>query len=154
MELLKDISDIQRLPKDIATLKKNSATQLPLLPQCRKKVALILEKLLSLAASAKFDFGNSPPQAWFYWFNPASLISIILSSPLVTNHMYFGMAEFVDRPTEFWHLISWASSIRLTSRNYAYYLDSSLIFPSDFVKYRCKIPGCTCNAENTHKGRV
>ena len=154
LQLMKDITDIKRLPKSVSTLTKSSTSQLPLIPQRRKKVALNPEKLPSIAESAKFDYGNSPPQAWVYWFDPIALISAILSSPKITANMHFGMAEFVDQPTEFWHSMSWASSVRSTSGQFAHYPDGSLIFPSDFVEYRCKAPGCTCNGASTHKGRI
>ncbi|PMD37433.1 hypothetical protein L207DRAFT_585769 [Hyaloscypha variabilis F] len=154
LKLLKDLNDIKRLPKALESLKKSFVNQLPLLQQRKRKVDLVPEKVPTLAASAKVDGGNSPPFAWAYWFDPTCLISSILSTPSIKGQMFFGMAHFVDEPQEFYHSMSWASSIRLTSGEYAYYPDHTPIFPSDFVQYICQSPSCPCSKEATHRGRV
>jgi hypothetical protein len=144
LRLLVDIDDLQQLPKDVSTLTKSAVAQLPLLPQRRKQVYLKPEKLPTLQPSQKFG-DVSAPTTWVYWFDPAALFTAILSTPAITEKLHFGMAEFVDEPYEFWHSMSWASSIRSTSGEYAKYPDGSPVFPSDFVEYSCREPSCSCS---------
>jgi hypothetical protein len=154
LSLLNDVGTIKKLPKDFFTLKKNTAAQLPLLPIQRQKVSLAPEKLPTMAPLEKrTGLTSSLPTTWAYWFDPRALFSSILSSPKIVQKMHFGLAHFVDEPYEFWHSVSWASSVRSTSGKYAKYPDGMPIFPSDFIEYTCCTQLCTCNS-SPHLGRV
>ena len=41
--------------------------------------------------------------SWQYWYDSVDLISMILSASQLRDKMFFGMAEYVDEPTELWH---------------------------------------------------
>src|SRR5205814_4769084 len=79
--------------------------------------------------------------------------------------MHRGMAHFVDLPTELYHSLSWASSVRSTSGEYAHIqqddeeetgelVPGPTIFPSDFVLYCCTNRDCVCQPAFSHIGRV
>jgi hypothetical protein len=71
--------------------------------------------------------------SWQYWYTPAILYQDILSSALAPK-MHFGMAEYVDTPTELWHTRAWGSSIRAASGEFAYASNGDTLFPSEFVR--------------------
>ncbi|KAI0483356.1 hypothetical protein GGR56DRAFT_663844 [Xylariaceae sp. FL0804] len=75
--------------------------------------------------------------------------------------MHFGIAALVDNPTEAWHSTQWASSIRTTSGEFAYYPvtggDSPRdpIFPGDIIEYQCAHTACWCVKKGKyHHGQV
>ena len=75
----------------------------------------------------------------------------------VRKKMHSGLAHWIDSPYELWHSHSWASSIRITSGEFAHYPDGEPIFPSDFVRFQCYKTLCMCNigsCHNLHIGRV
>lgn len=58
------------------------------------------------------------------------------------------------RPLAAWHSNAWASSIRITSGQYAHLSTTqSPIFTSDFVTHLCKKPDCSCLI-TPHLGRI
>jgi hypothetical protein len=148
--MLKDVSTVKRLPRNIQTLKNNAIARVPLMEQRRQEVSLNEEKLPTLPASLKSLGIPKTPKGWVYWFDPISLITAILSAKDIVKDLHFGMAHFVDQPSELWHSVSWASSIRSTSGQYAYYADGSPLFPSDIISYRCLDADCRIK----HLGRV
>lgn len=68
------------------------------------------------------------------------------------------MAHFVDSPSELFHSMAWAMSIKSCSGQYARNHDEgTIIFPSDSVYYRCNKAECYCLATTGtkfHLGRV
>jgi hypothetical protein len=52
--------------------------------------------------------------------------------------MHFGMAQYVDKPTEFWHTRAWGSSIRAVSGQFACTSNGDILFPSEFVSFEPK----------------
>jgi hypothetical protein len=85
---------------------------------------------------------SSPFTSWQYWYDPSVLFHNILSSYLATTKMHFGMARYVDQPTELWHSRAWGSSIRAASGEFASASTGNILFPSDFVHFESiQIPG-------------
>ena len=107
LELAKNLSQIKNLPRSLATLKKYVTAQLPLLEMRRQKLALTPEKMPTMAQSRTAIGTPHQPIEWLYWFEPISLFTAVLSCPELTTKMHFGIAEFVDKPTELWHSQSW-----------------------------------------------
>ncbi|KAF1809087.1 hypothetical protein P152DRAFT_175792 [Eremomyces bilateralis CBS 781.70] len=71
--------------------------------------------------------------------------------------MFFGMARFVDSPKELWESIAWASSIRCSSGQYAYYPNTTEpVFPSDLVRFKCNDTQCLCQTmtQKPHLGQI
>jgi hypothetical protein len=85
----------------------------------RKAVPVPINKQPSLPTSDK-TAGLIQRNSWLYWYDPIDLISTILSATSLTEKMHFGMAHFVDEPTEYWHSRSWSTSCISTSGEYAY----------------------------------
>ena len=50
--------------------------------------------------------------------------------------MHFGMAQYVDEPTELWHSNAWGSSIRTCSGEICHTKAGGLIIPGDIVRIR------------------
>ncbi|EKD15693.1 hypothetical protein MBM_06321 [Drepanopeziza brunnea f. sp. 'multigermtubi' MB_m1] len=132
LEAFKVVSDIKQLSNLLAivkTLVKQVEAQLPLLAIRKKKVALTLEKLLTLSAIDRLDLGRSLAYSWMYWFDLICLMVKILETPAIVKAMHFGFAEFVDEATEYWHSMSWAAlraALEAWSRKY---LDCSMVQP-------------------------
>ena len=149
-----DIAQLSSLPRAVGTLIKQVEAQLPLLAMRRKKIALTPEKLPTLPETAKLDFDRSPAHCWMYWFDPICMMIKILETPAITTSMHFGFAEFIDEPTEYWHSMSWASSVRSTCGKHARHTNGTAIFPSDMVTYTCRMEKCLCSSQKPHTGRV
>ena len=154
LSLITDPAQIRRLPKDVGTLKRRGIAQLPLLPQRRKEISLLPEKLPTYTPSQKAANIPLTPTGWLYWIDPVVLVTIILSPPLITSRLHFDMAHIVDKPSEFYHGACWASSIRATCGKYAKGRGNKPVFPSDFVQYLCRLKGCNCTQEKPHYGRI
>ncbi|KAI9749166.1 MAG: Glutathione reductase [Chaenotheca gracillima] len=156
MSLLKDLSRLKLLPKNVQTLKGMVKHHLPLTKMRRQEISLTPEKLPSFTPQEKRSQIPPSPKAWLHWFDPISLVSGILSSPSLRSKMHIGMAEFVEKPTELWQSMSWGTSIRSCSGQFSRYYDNSPIFPSDVVHYRCDSADCICQVHGStkHMGRV
>lgn len=156
MNLLKQdgLSLLDRLPDTVDTLKRHVHEDRPHIELRQKEVALQPTKLPSSRRAAALINDRQLSQN-LYYFNPIDLMQRILSSSLVSS-MHFGLAELVDTPTEAWHTMQWASSIRTTSGQFALYPNREPIFPGDIVKYSCSLFDCpTCHqAQPVHTGQV
>ncbi|SLM33940.1 hypothetical protein LPUS_02567 [Lasallia pustulata] len=154
LNLVKDVSQLQKVPRSLAIIKRNVKASLPLFKMRRKSIPVNSQQMPTLPNASK-KLAPHPLTTWMYWFDPLNLFTTILSSPDFTSKMHFGMAHLVDQPSELWHSTSWASSIRSTSGEFAYYKDETLIFPSDVVYYHC-LSGCGCqNGDKPpHIGRI
>ncbi|KAI1485633.1 hypothetical protein F5X96DRAFT_674446 [Biscogniauxia mediterranea] len=100
------------------------------------------------------------------FFDPISVFKNYIASD-IGQRTHHGPAIFVDEPTELFHSHAWASSVRTTDGHYAHIWieDGSrgpVIFPSDFIYFRCTEDGCFChaiengsdNVTDLHIGRV
>lgn len=153
--MIQDLVEIKRLPQSLNTLKRYTSAQLPLMAMRRSKIALVPEKVPTMSTS--HDILGTPmiPMDWLYFFDPIKLFQTVLSCQELRNKMHFGMAEFVDAPSELWQSHAWGSSIRSCSGDFAHYSNGEVIFPSDFMYYRCTHSDCTCQSEQcVHLGRV
>lgn len=145
--------DISRLPDTLATLKKHTKGQLPLLPLRKKSIRLHAAKLPTQTATQKAQ-GAKEPREDLIFFDPQHLFKGFLSSEFLKK-MHVGMGEFRDSPTELCHSTCWTSSIRTTSGEFAHYPNKDAIFPSDFVHYHCQTPDCYCQRSRyLHIGRI
>ncbi len=145
LALIENKGQVQRLPKSIATLRRNVKASLPLMKMRRKEIPLSVEKLPTFSRAKETTSKSS--DAWLYWFDPAHLFSTILSSSQFVAKMHVGMAQYVDIPQQLWHSQSWGSSIRACSGDFARYPNNLPIFPSDIVHYKCARPSplsCPC----------
>ena len=128
---------IQSLPLKLDTLKRQLRRHMPLLKLMRKPLRVIIEKQPSLPQRQK---GKRPQRverlSWQYWYDPIELVRTILSAKYLKEKMYFGMAHYVDEPTELWHSFAWGSSIRAVSGDVCRTRVGTLIIPGDFVRIR------------------
>ncbi|SLM35120.1 hypothetical protein LPUS_04195 [Lasallia pustulata] len=152
--LLLDVNQLKALPKKLSTFHAKIKSQLPLLKLRRKELTLDSTQLPTLSRSDKA--GSLICTEWMYWFDPKHLFQIMLSSRVFTEKLHFGMANFVDRPSELWESYAWGSSIRACSGDFASYPDGEPLFPSDIALFWCKEEDCKCqDTEYTpHMGRV
>lgn len=152
LRLLEPNQETGQLPESVQTLKKWAKAEMPLLQLRKKSIPLIPEKM---ATSRQAHTDSSLPREDLYFFDPKVLFSMFLGSD-IAKKMHKGFAHFVDTPTEIWHGNCWASSIRMTSGNFAHYSqDSTPIYPSDFARYSCPQSDCDCrHVGRYHLGRV
>ena len=101
------------------------------------------------------------------FFDPITMFKNIVASDIL-RRTHIGPGLFVDNPTELFHSHAWLSSVRSTSGHYAHVIIDGkvgpVIFPSDWVYYRCSDEGCprSCHdidddsedVVNLHIGRV
>lgn len=183
LQLLRDdsgspIRDIVNLPSQLATLKSRLRKRLPLLNMREADIPLNAEKMPTEAIERKVRAQESSQQKEtkaggkpsitmkLTFFDPPTLIKTLLSSD-VSKDIYSGPAIFVDCPTELYHAHCWSGSVRTSSGQYphmkgAHPDDEVVIFPSDWIYYRCTIPSCFCHevlddpdkASDLHIGRV
>ncbi|KAI1747760.1 hypothetical protein F4782DRAFT_535125 [Xylaria castorea] len=82
------------------------------------------------------------------FFDPPSVFKNYIAFD-IGRKTYHGPAIFVDEPTELFYSHAWASSVRTTNGKYAHVwlsgVAGSVIFPSDFVYYRCHSKDCFCH---------
>ena len=124
------------LPKKLDTLKRQVRRHIPLLQLMRRAIKVTIEKLPSLAEKQKGRRQRERIErlAWQYWYEPLDLIQAILSATKLCEKMHFGMAQFVDEPTELWHSRSWGSSIKSTSGDVCYTSNHNIIIPGDILE--------------------
>ncbi|RYC54491.1 hypothetical protein CHU98_g11716 [Xylaria longipes] len=197
------VTKLDKLPNTVDTLKRYVKEELPLLQMRSYPVALNPDKLPSSrlrAAEVAGSVVDQPKQDMFFsrlraaevagsvvdqpkqdmfFFNPIEFFKSILASKLADS-MHFGMAKFVDNPSEAYHSTQWAASIRTTSGDFAYYPHTAQtqtqaegedqtqgerdpIFPGDMIEFRCAHQTCnTCRPKGgaedetrgTHTGQV
>ncbi|KAI1818907.1 hypothetical protein F4861DRAFT_544563, partial [Xylaria intraflava] len=141
------ISKINSLPATVDTLKRRVREQMPLFEMRSKQLILNPDKLPSSRIYSAAVAGRSEvPKQEMTFLNPIGLFSRILSSEL-SHSMHFGMAKLVDNPSEAWHSMQWAASIRTTSGDFAWYPpfpSNDPILPGDGVNYKCARIDCFC----------
>jgi hypothetical protein len=125
--------DVKRIPEKLDTLIDRLNRQLPLLPLSKKDIPVDTD----VQPSRQNVPSSDPFHSSIYWYPPAMLFRNILSSELA-DRMHFGMAEYVDQPTELWHTRAWGSSIRAVSGQFASTSAGHVIFPSDFVSFESR----------------
>lgn len=140
LRTLKDITPITDLPNDITTLKKTLHGQIDTLPVLRRKIPVVAAKLPTLSLSERKLYDSS--MRYIYLIDPVALLVRLVQSPQFQSKMYHGMAQFVEKPTELWQSLSWETSIRATSGQFALFPDKTPVFPSDFVYYCCDNAEC------------
>jgi hypothetical protein len=165
---------IDDLPDTVDTLKRHVREELPLLDLRAQPIALNPDKLPSSRLQENVIAGreNINPVQDLIFLNPIDTFKRVIASRLHAD-MHFGMAHLVDKPSEAWHCTQWASSIRTTSGEFAYYppiagahqpsgLEPSElrepIFPGDIINFRCARQDDWCrNTEDptmVHVGQV
>ncbi|KAL8915964.1 MAG: hypothetical protein Q9208_008764 [Pyrenodesmia sp. 3 TL-2023] len=127
-------NDEFNLPRKLDTLKKRLRQYLPMLQLMRKPIPVIIEKQPSFAMTDK-SLGVIRKTSWLYWYNPINLVRFIIDAKKLTDKMYFGMAQYVDEPTELWHSQAWGGSIRSTSGDIARSFGGDLLIPGDIVRF-------------------
>ncbi|KAF6223757.1 hypothetical protein HO173_013218 [Letharia columbiana] len=129
--------DMHTLPLKLDTLKRQIRRHIPLLQLLRKPLTVMIEKQPSLPQREKgMQRQSIERQAWQYWYEPLDLIRTILSATYLREKMFFGMAQYVDEPTELWQSHAWGSSIRSTSGEVCHTQKRALIIPGDLVRIR------------------
>lgn len=167
------LPDISKLPKNLASLKNRLRVRLPLIDMRKTQIQLKIEKLPTETATQKRDRkGKSKKrqgetqvtESTLYFFDPISLFHKLLSSDVVQD-MHSGPGLFVDEPRELYHAPAWLSSVRASAGVYPHLKingqNGAVLFPSDWIYYRCSQPTCACQHldENSqkdawHVGRV
>lgn len=145
LKLLGHSDKISRLPDSLDTLKRHVRESIPRIDtRVVKDLPLNPKKLSSSRMLSAIMSGESPTQDLFF-LNPVDLLRRILSSR-ISSTLHFGMAQLVDNPSEAWHSMQWAGSVRTTSGEFAYYPpfpSMEPIFPGDILAYQCAFPACT-----------
>ena len=155
LSFLTDLKQLDRLPLKLDTLKRRCRQHLPSLKMRRKAIDLNPSKLPTLNPTEKRGTSQlADSKAFLYFVDPKELFRRMLSGQQFSNKLHFGMAEFVDSPTELWHSFSWGSSIRACSGEYTHYPNGLPIFPSDIVYFKCQEANCACILQQPHLGRV
>jgi hypothetical protein len=126
--------DIEHIPWKLDTVIQRLDGELPLLPVNRRTINVDADT----QPSRRHATPSSPFNSLICWFDPTVLFRNILSSELATTKMHFGMAQYVDKPTEFWHTRAWGSSIRAVSGQFACTSNGDILFPSEFVSFEPK----------------
>lgn len=154
LSLLESVKQIDRLPKSISTFRKNTKAHLPLLKLRRKELALVSDKLPTLAPLIRGI--KTPRTEYMYWFDVQHLFKTMLSSSTFVSKLHQGMADFVNSPQELWHSPAWGASIRTCSGDFAYNINGEPIFPSDITVYMCTDEDCNCSDPDCkpHLGRA
>lgn len=162
--------DVRELPKQLATIKSRIRTRLPLMDMRKASIPLKIEKLPTDTSTEKRDRKGKGKakeveirNSDLYFLDPTSIFTAIMSSD-IREDMHIGPALFVDLPTELFESHAWASSVRTSSGIYPHLQlgDGQLggvIFPSDFIFYRCGDTKCGCQkldeaSSDFHIGRV
>jgi hypothetical protein len=114
---LEDIRPIRILPSTLSALKRRFKAQFPILPLRKKKIPVVSAKLPTLSAAERQLVTSTT--CWLYFQDPIALFSNMIKSPVFRESMHVGMAHFVDEPSELWESLSWASSNRSTSGEFA-----------------------------------
>lgn len=118
--LLGPVDKINRLPKSLDTLKRHVQESIPHIElRVVRNLPLNPKKLSSSRQVAAMATGESPTQDLFF-LNLVDFLGRIQGSQL-TGNMHYGMADLVDSPTEAWHSMQWAGSVRTTSGDFGFY---------------------------------
>ena len=150
-ELLDDLQLLKELPRKISTLKKHVQQQLPIMKLRKQEVAIAAQQQPTQGPKDC----DKPATETMYFFDPIHLFKTVLSSSTYRAKIHTGLAHFVDRPSELYHSMAWASSIKSCSGEYAKNKDGTeVVLPSDCVYYRCLQPNCWCRSSKYHFGRV
>ncbi|RYC61611.1 hypothetical protein CHU98_g4607 [Xylaria longipes] len=81
------------------------------------------------------------------FFDPPTVAKNLVSSDIYTKDMHRGPGEFVDNPSELFHSRAWTSSVRSSNGIYPHLpVSGAVIFPGDFLYYRCTDQGCYCHS--------
>ena len=154
-------TELWTIPSCLATLKRETITQLPLLQLRKKTIPLNPEQLSSDKTPKNKGEVSTKSEGDLIFFDPLHLFKSFITSD-IRHKLHLGLGEFHDSPVEIWQSHSWRSSIRTTSGEFAHYLTTQLpIFPSDFLTFRCCNPECdrgcaidTGTLDKHHLGRV
>ena len=123
------------LPAKLDTLKRRLRTYLPMLTLMRKALPVLIAKQATLPSGEKTGgTTHIHRMSWQYWYDPIDLVRQILSADKLRSQMYFGKAQYQDKPEELWHSRAWGSSIRATSGENVYTTDGKLLIPGDIVR--------------------
>lgn len=139
---------IDKWPATLQTLQRRTKGHMPLLAVRKQPVKLASHKLSAETAQRRLENQQNEdkiPRADLYFFDMKELFRLILQSDL-TAKMYRGMMEWKDKAKaiELWNSMSWESSNKTTSGNFAHDSNGKPLFVSDFVEFRCNKYGCRC----------
>ena len=149
-ELLDDVQTLKELPRTVSTLKRHVSGQLPLMKLRKQDVSVDSQQQPTQGSRG---VGETASETMFF-FDPVHLFTTVLASE-VRAKIHVGMAHFVDEPSELYHSMAWATSIKSCAGEYAKNNDATeTILPSDCVYYRCSKNDCWCAPSKYHLGRV
>ena len=164
--LAESLDDFKHLPRTVNTVKKHAKEQLPHIKLREADVPVDLAKLPTKGAGAKADTNtkenddddddeDNQATELMTFFDPVHLFKTALSSESFRSKIHVGMAHWVDTPSELYHSLAWASSIKASSGQYAYMEDGTVLFPSDTITYFCSDDECPCDGREVyHRGRI
>ncbi len=90
--LVKDVKQLQLLPRSLRTLKRRTRSQLPLLFLRRKEIQLRAVKMPSRKAGDKMG-QTTVHKEWIYFLGPLNLfVTMLVSSDLIAK-MHFGLGH-------------------------------------------------------------
>lgn len=136
------MDSIRALPKSLKTLRKWLRRWLPLQTIKGRQITVATEQV-----RAQPDAATKTA----YYFDIKEYGELWVSNPLIKKHMHFGLGHFTDTPKELWNGRAWMESARTTSGQFIRIIqnntipveqhtvddDSTIILPSDCVRYRC-----------------
>lgn len=151
LKMLGPVEKVRQLPESLDTLKRHVRESLPHIDMRTAKARPLNPKKLSSSRIVTAIMAGENPTQDLFFLNPVDFLARIQGSQLAGN-MHYGMAELVDQPTELWHSMQWAGSVRTTSGEFAYYPplpSKEPIFPGDIVDFECTFFSC----KHCHSGQ-
>lgn len=156
IELLCTVTDLEQLrslPKSLDTLKKRYTQAIPMMPVCKKEVAIIPAKLPTLSEAERAQAAKLTRPMFF--IDPLRSIIRHFKRADFSQRNYIGIGQFCAHPKEMWESNVWCSSIRTSSGDLTKYPGSQdRIIPSDIITFECQKTRCFCKSSGNHLGRI
>jgi hypothetical protein len=136
---------LQGLPEKVDTVVRHVRGLMPILCLWRKPITVAYQKQATLPETDKGKPNKIKHvgKAWHYWYDIKGMITSIISATALKNKMYFGYAQYVDHPREFWHSRAWGSSAMATSGQFVTSEAGDTILPGDFISLMTDVEGFT-----------
>jgi hypothetical protein len=136
---------LRGLPEKVDTVVRHVRGLMPILCLWRKPITVAYQKQATLPETDKGKPSKIKHvgKAWHYWYDIKEMITSILSATALKNKMYFGYAQYVDHPREFWHSRAWGSSALATSGQFVISEAGDTILPGNFISLVTDVEGFT-----------
>lgn len=125
--LARNPKSFERIPRTLATVKRQLSSVLPILTIRGKEYTPDAEQLPPKHDNPSFTF----------YFSLRDLANTWLNNPEINAYLHLGLGEWVDDISEIWHGDLWKESLRTSSGQFARLEDdnNTVVIPSDCVYY-------------------